>query len=175
MGNSKLSLVYYPSPKLRAPTREAEVDPSIEGFVRDMAILMLDNGGIGLAAPQVGRDERIVVLNLSQRPGDTVALLNPVVTDKSDDTWFAIEGCLSFPGVKVRVERPVEIKVSALDINGDACDLELKEGPARCLLHEIDHLNGKLLIDYCGKIKRDSVERKMAKRARLARRQALQR
>ncbi len=138
-------------PILRKETRHVdEVNDDIRQLVRDMFDTMYAAEGIGLAAPQVGRTERVTVMDVE---GARFALINPEIVERSG-TIRGEEGCLSIPDVLGDVERSNRVKVVALDESGAEIDVEGTELLARCLQHEIDHLHGKLFVDYLSILKR---------------------
>ncbi len=138
-------------PILRKETRRVdEVNDDIRQLVRDMFDTMYAAEGIGLAAPQVGRTERVTVMDVE---GARFALINPEIVERSG-TIRGEEGCLSIPDVLGDVERSNRVKVVALDESGAEIDVEGTELLARCLQHEIDHLHGKLFVDYLSILKR---------------------
>jgi peptide deformylase len=139
-----LKLVLYPDPRLTQPCLEVPPDYNIEPLVVAMQTLMQRHGGIGLAAPQVGKQLRLLITGLTGVPG----LLNPQITWQSTKMATEFEGCLSIPDARVAVPRPKKIKVTGLDLARHKVDLELADYEARVVCHEIDHLNGRLIIDY---------------------------
>lgn len=135
----------------------SQIDKKLKKFLKAMIETMLAKDGVGLAAPQVGVNERIVILNLriDKKKWQTVALVNPVILDASVATICDDEGCLSLPGVVGEVERFATTTVKFLDENGAARILELEGLNARAIQHEIDHLDGVLFIDRATKIRKD--------------------
>ena len=129
---------------------------------------MYDAPGIGLAAIQVGVAKRVVTMDLSKKEGDQKpqVFINPEITWKSDETATYEEGCLSIPEYYEEVERPAEVKVKYLDLDGKTHEIKAKGLLATCLQHEIDHINGVLFIDHLSKLKRDRVTKKFAKARR---------
>ena len=138
-----------------------EEDPDeIRTLVANMFETMYLAKGIGLAAPQVGRTERIAVVDVD---GDKFAIINPEIVSSDSKTAKSEEGCLSIPDVYGDVERPVRVKVRALDADGKEFEIEADDLLGRCLQHEIDHLHGKLFLDYMSVLKRRSALNKWAK------------
>ena len=141
-----MEVLHHPSPVLKS--RAHEVDPANDGglreLVRAMAETMYAENGIGLAAPQVGVDRRVIVFDVDDR---LAALCNPVITDRSEETVVDDEGCLSCPGVTVPVERAVRIVCSGQTIEGRDIVVEAEDLLARVIQHEIDHLDGVLILD----------------------------
>ena len=131
----------------------AEITDEIRKLIADMFETMYASEGIGLAAPQVGRTERITVVDVD---GDKFALINPEILERSSATDKSEEGCLSIPNIYGDVTRPSTVTVRALDENGESRDITASGLLGRCLQHEIDHLDGKLFIDYLSMLKRRS-------------------
>ena len=143
-----------------------EPGPELERLVADMFETMYDAHGIGLAAPQVGLSQRLIVFDVNGEGARPMALLDPAVVECSEQTDRVEEGCLSIPGVAATVERPVACIVEARDARGGAEVRIQAEGMlARCLQHEIDHLNGVLFIDRISPIKRNMLLKKYRKLA----------
>lgn len=141
-------------PVLRQETKPvAEVDDELRALIDDMFATMHAARGIGLAAPQVGRIERVAVIDV-EGGKQPIALVNPEIVSSSSDTDKSEEGCLSIPDVYADVERPSSVTVRALDRDGTPFEIQASELLARCLQHEIDHLHGKLFIDYLSMLKR---------------------
>ena len=146
-----LSLQVYPSPILKKKMPEVEeISSSLEAPVRQMFDIMYANNGIGLAANQAGWNVRVVVMNLSgdpERPDEELVLINPEVMEKSKKTYMDEEGCLSFPEVKAQVQRHEEVTFKALDLDGRELVYHADELFARCIQHELDHLNGVTFVE----------------------------
>jgi peptide deformylase len=160
---SVLDIRVLGDPILRQETKVvAQVTDEHRRLIDDMFETMHAAKGIGLAAPQVGRTERIAVVDV-QGGAQPIALVNPEVVQSSSATDKSEEGCLSIPDVYGDVERPSRVVVRALDRNGDSFEMEADELLARCFQHEIDHLHGKLFIDYLSILKRRSALNKWAK------------
>lgn len=153
----------YPDPVLREPTEEiTSFDEALKSLADDMLETMYDSDGIGLAGPQVGISKKIAVIEYK---GEKYILINPVIFER-EGTITVEEGCLSFPGIYEKVEAPELIKVEYQDINGNRFEKNV-EGFLACVFsHEIDHLNGKLLIDRVSPLKRQFLKKKLAKQAR---------
>ena len=148
-------------PILREETKPVEVvSDDIRALARSMFETMDLARGIGLAAPQVGRNERIAVIGVDQQ---RFVIVNPEIVDAESKTAKAEEGCLSIPDVYGDVERPARVRVRALDLGGKSFEVEAGDLLARCLQHEIDHLHGKLFIDYLSVLKRRSALAKWSK------------
>lgn len=160
----KHTMRFYPDPALRQKSRKVTIfGEHLLDFSKGLAAAMLQQGGIGISAPQVGVYQRIIMVNLTGRQEDNVVLVNPSIKEESEERWTAREGCLSFPGVVVRVDRPRSIVVEADSFEGKNVVLELKDWAARVVMHEMDHLDGILLIDHASKIKKGMIKRKMKK------------
>ena len=168
-------IIIHPDPRLKkmcAPV--GEITPQLRKLADDMLETMYDAPGIGLAAPQVGEMKRLIVVDCVKEDGVAprpMALFNPTVTWASEEHSIYEEGCLSIPEQFADVERPSEVRVSWTDLDGTQNEEQFDELWATCLQHEIDHLNGKLFIDYLKPLRRQMITRKMVKlkreRARL--------
>lgn len=137
--------------------------PALDRLVADMFATMYDANGIGLAAPQVGLSQRLIVVDVKEDGHGPMALLDPTVAEFGEETEKYEEGCLSIPGVGGLVERPVTCVVEATDAQGKPVRIEADGMLARCLQHEIDHLDGVLFIDRLSPIKRNMLLRKYRK------------
>lgn len=139
-------IVRYPNPILRKKSEEVrEITEEIKKLTQDLKEIMLVNQGIGLAAPQVGILKRIIVVQFSQKPQ---VFFNPKIIKKSRETLIEEEGCLSFPGLFLKIKRAKEVEVEFLNENGEKIRIKTEGLLARIFQHEIDHLNGILLIDH---------------------------
>jgi peptide deformylase len=148
-------------PILREETKEiGAITDDIRQLVKNMFETMYLAKGIGLAAPQVGRTERVAVIDVNEKP---FVIINPEIIEAAGKAAKAEEGCLSIPDVYGDVERPSHVRVRALDIEGKPFEVEATELLGRCLQHEIDHLHGKLFIDYLSVLKRRSAMAKWTK------------
>ncbi|WP_428263746.1 peptide deformylase [Haliangium sp.] len=163
-----LPIVVWPDPRLRQETRRVtEITDEIRTLYRDLVDTMYAHNGLGIAAIQVG-DPTAMFLVEPELAGasakdDPVAFINPEILWTSEESEKTDEGCLSFPGIYVPVERPVAARVRALGIDGESFEIEGEGLLARCLLHENDHLTGKLLVDFVGPLKRQMIKRKLGK------------
>lgn len=164
-------ILKFPDPSLRQGTRAVSfpLDDDTRALVTDMIETMYAAAGAGLAAIQVGSDLRIFVLDGHVAGGaddaPAVVMINPEITFLSDEREAAEEGCLSFPGVFVQIKRSLKARCRAQDIDGKVLELEGANLLARAFQHEIDHLNGRLLIDMVGPVKREMIRRKMKRAA----------
>ncbi|MEM8852612.1 MAG: peptide deformylase [Pseudomonadota bacterium] len=169
---ARLPILILPDPVLRkvaAPV--VAVDERVRTLAEDMLETMYDAPGIGLAAPQVGILERIVVCDVVTEEGeepDPKVLINPEIVARSEETSVYEEGCLSIPDYTEEVTRPSGVTVRYLDKDGATCEVTADGLLAVCLQHEIDHLNGVLFIDHLSRLKRDRITKKFQKQARLA-------
>ena len=135
----------------QATTPVSDVTDEIRRLVADMFETMHHARGIGLAAPQVGRTERLAVIEID---GEPLVVINPEIVERSSAKDRAEEGCLSIPDIYADVERPKDVVVRAMDLEGNEYEIEATELLARCLQHEIDHLDGRLFLDYLSVLKR---------------------
>jgi len=163
-------ILKYPEPRLRQETRNLEsIDDEVKALVADMIETMYAANGAGLASIQLGSELRAFVVDGHVAGGAEDAparvFLNPELTWLSEETETAEEGCLSFPGVFVPVKRALRARCRALDLDGKSFEIEGEGLFARALQHEIDHLNGRLLIDMVGPVKREMIKRKMKRAA----------
>jgi peptide deformylase len=150
----------------RKATDVPEPGPELDRLIADMYETMYDARGIGLAAPQIGLSQRLIVVDVKEDGHPPMALLNPTVKEFGPTRERYEEGCLSIPGVSAHVERPVTCVVEALDQQGNPVRLEADGMLARCLQHEIDHLDGVLFIDHLSPIKRNMLVKKYRKLAK---------
>lgn len=163
-------VVIWPDPRLRQPSQAVtEFGPSLRALYQDLVDSMYAERGLGMAALQIGDARRVFIVEpeLAGRPKDDppVAFVNPEVLWTSDETQKSDEGCLSFPNIYVQVERPMRTTVKAQDLDGNWFEMSGEALMARCLLHENDHLTGKLLVDFVGPLKRQMIKRKLEKQA----------
>ena len=140
-----------------------QVDARIRQQIEDMFETMYDAHGIGLAATQVDFHERLIVIDVSQDRDQKLVLINPEILWASEEKKVGEEGCLSVPGVYDGVERSVAVKVRALDENGNSREIEADGLLAICIQHEIDHIDGKVFVEYLSPLKRNRIKTKMAK------------
>jgi len=162
-------IVKLPDKRLRLKSEPVKrIDSSIRKLVEDLFETMYEAPGIGLAAIQIGVPKRVVTMDLSKKEDDhkPQVFINPEVTWKSKETSKYEEGCLSIPEYYEEVERPAQVKVKYLDLEGEEQELEASGLLATCLQHEIDHTNGVLFIDHISKLKRDRVIKKFSKAAK---------
>jgi len=166
---ARLPILQYPDPRLHKVAKPvAVVDDRIRQLVKDMAETMYDAPGIGLAATQVDVHERVVVIDVSEDSKHLIVFINPEITWSSAERKTYEEGCLSVPGIYDQVERPAEVKVRALDANGASFELHADGLLAVCIQHEIDHLNGKMFVEYLSMLKQNRIRTKIKKAEREA-------
>ena len=162
-----LNILEFPDPRLRTKAVPVTaVNGKIQQLIDDMFETMYDAPGIGLAATQVNAHQRIVVIDLSEDQSEPMVLVNPEYDILDDEREESQEGCLSVPGYYETVERANHIRLRALDRNGEAYELEAKDLLAVCIQHEIDHLEGKLFVDYLSTLKRSRIRTKLEKKHR---------
>ena len=163
-----LHILEFPDPRLRTVAKAVDsVDDDVRVLIDNMLETMYDASGIGLAATQVNVHRRLLVMDVSEGRDQPRVYINPQVTVLDENLGSYDEGCLSVPGFYEEVNRPRQIRVDALDRNGEAFSEELEGLAAICLQHEIDHLDGKLFVDYISPLKRQRIRRKLEKAHRL--------
>ena len=162
-----LDILCYPDPRLHTVAKPiAAVDARLRELIERMFATMYDANGIGLAATQVDVHERLIVIDVSEERNQRLVLINPEVEWASPETRKGDEGCLSVPGIYDGVERSVAIKVRALDENGKSRSIEAEGLLAVCIQHEMDHLQGKVFVEYLSPLKRNRIKTKMVKAER---------
>ncbi len=163
---ARLNVLHYPDSRLRKPALPVEtVDASIRILVADMLETMYAAPGIGLAATQVNIQKRVIVMDLSEHKNQPRVFINPTVLERVGESEHE-EGCLSVPGFYETVRRAEWVRASALDLDGEPFEIEAHGLLAVCIQHEIDHLDGKLFVDYLSTLKRDRIRKKLEKQAR---------
>jgi peptide deformylase len=163
-----LDVLRFPDERLRTVAKKIQkVDKSITALINDMFDTMREENGIGLAATQVDVHKRLVVMDVSEDQTNPMVFINPEITHKEGKT-ISEEGCLSVPNNYAQVERAEKITVFALDKTGEPFTLEADGLLAICIQHELDHLKGKLFVDYLSPLKRQRIKTKLEKEARLA-------
>jgi peptide deformylase len=162
-----LPILCYPDPRLHTVAKPVEaVDARIRQLVADMLETMYDANGIGLAATQVDVHERVVVIDVSEERDRPLVLVNPEIVWASEDKQVNDEGCLSVPGIYDGVERSTAVRVTALDEHGQSRTIEADGLLAVCIQHEMDHLLGKVFVEYLSPLKRNRIKTKMLKSRR---------
>ncbi|MEO7251520.1 MAG: peptide deformylase [Arenimonas sp.] len=165
---AKLPIIEFPDPRLRTVAKPvALVDKLIQKLIADMFETMYEAPGIGLAATQVDVHQRLLVLDISEDKSQPMVFINPEILS-SEGSQVYQEGCLSVPGIYADVTRASNITVKALDREGKEFQLSTEGLLAVCIQHEMDHLAGKVFVDYLSPLKRELVKKKLAKQRRLA-------
>jgi peptide deformylase len=163
---ARLPILEFPDPRLRTVARSvAEVDTRLRQLIDDMFETMYEAPGIGLAATQVDVHERLLVLDVSEDKTHPLVFINPEILE-SEGSQVYQEGCLSVPGIYADVKRSEKIRVRALDRDGQPFELSADGLLAVCIQHEMDHLAGKVFVDYLSPLKRELVRKKLAKQRR---------
>ncbi len=161
---ARLNILEYPHPRLRLKAAPVtQVDERIVQLVDDMFDTMAEARGIGLAASQVDVQERVIVMDISEQRNEPRVYINPEIEVIEPDTIPYEEGCLSVPGFYESVDRPAHVMIRALDRDGNAFEEEATGLLAVCIQHEIDHLEGRLFVDYLSPLKRDRIRKKLQK------------
>jgi peptide deformylase len=164
-----LSILFFPDPRLHTVAKPVRaVDARIKTLIADMLETMYEASGIGLAATQVDVHERVIVIDVSEHRNQPLVLVNPEIVWASPDKQVSDEGCLSVPGIYDEVERAAAIKVTALDADGQSRSIEAEGVLAVCIQHEMDHLLGKVFVEYLSPLKRNRIKTKMLKTRREA-------
>ena len=163
----KLHILRYPDPRLHTVAKPVgQVDARIRQLVDDMLETMYDADGVGLAATQVDVHERLIVMDTSDARDDPRVLINPELVAKSEEMTFTDEGCLSVPATYDKVQRHAVVTVRSLDRHGQPQEFEAHGLLAVCVQHEMDHLMGKVFVEYLSQLKRDRIKTKMLKKTR---------
>jgi peptide deformylase len=161
-------ILHYPDPRLRRQALAIErVDDEIRALIDDLAETMYEAPGIGLAAPQIDVSKRIIVIDISEARNDLRVFVNPEILTRTGEQILE-EGCLSVPGIYENVKRAEHVRVQALGRDGHRFELEVSGLLATCVQHEIDHLEGKLFVDYLSRLKQQRIRKKLEKQERLA-------
>ena len=164
---AKLHILRYPDPRLHTIAKPvAAVDERIRRLAADMLETMYAADGVGLAATQVDVHERLIVLDTSEMRDDPRVLINPEIIGRSEEMRVADEGCLSVPAIYDKVERHARVTVRALDRDGVVQEFEADGLQSICVQHEMDHLIGKVFVEYLSPLKRDRIRTKMLKKTR---------
>ena len=162
------TILHYPDPRLRKKAGAVtQVDDDVRRLIDDMAETMYAAPGIGLAATQIDVHKRIIVIDISQDHNDLRVFINPEIIARDGEEVME-EGCLSVPGIFEPVTRAATIKVKALDRAGEPFGLEIDGLLAVCIQHEIDHLEGRVFVDYLSRLKQQRIQKKLDKQQRLA-------
>ncbi len=162
-----LSILRYPDPRLHTVAKPvAQVDDRIRRLADDMAETMYRYEGVGLAATQVDVHERLIVMDTSPERNRPMVLINPEIVSASTEMTVAEEGCLSVPTIYDRIERHTQVTVRALGRDGEPWELEAEGLSAICVQHEMDHLRGRVFVEYLSALKRDRIRVKLLKKLR---------
>ena len=164
-----LPILQYPDPRLHTVAKPvAQVDDRIRQLVDDMLETMYDAKGVGLAATQINVHERVVVIDTSEERNDPLVLINPEIIWASDEMIVWEEGCLSVPTIYDKVDRHAKVRVRALNRDGETYEFEGEELLAVCVQHELDHLAGKVFVEYLSPLKRNRIKTKLLKQQKQA-------
>jgi peptide deformylase len=164
---AKRTILSFPDPRLHTVAKPVQgVDARIRTLVSDMLETMYDASGIGLAATQVDVHERLVVIDVSEERDQPLVLINPEIVWASPERIVNEEGCLSVPGIYDGVERSTSVRVTALDLQGEPRTIEAEGLLAICIQHELDHLLGKVFVEYLSPLKRNRIKGKLLKQQR---------
>ncbi|MEO8527151.1 MAG: peptide deformylase [Caldimonas sp.] len=164
---ARLSILRYPDPRLHTVARPVdEVDDRIRRLVDDMLETMYGAEGVGLAATQVDVHERVIVIDTNDAPGSGIVLINPELIAKSDEMILGDEGCLSVPEIYDKVPRHARVRVRARDRSGEAREFDAEGLLSVAVQHEMDHLLGKVFVDYLSPLKRSRIRTRMLKKTR---------
>ena len=159
-----LQILRYPDPRLKTVAKPVtQFDKRLEKLAKDMAETMYDAPGVGLAATQIDVHERLIVVDVSEESNNLIVLVNPEITQTSEDSKVYEEGCLSVPGIYDEVARPATIRVRAQTVKGEWFELDADGLLAVCIQHEIDHLNGKVFVEYLSQLKQTRIKTKLKK------------
>lgn len=171
---SLLTILRYPDPRLHKLAKPVTVfDDRLKKLVADMADTMYEAPGVGLAATQVDMHVQLIVIDTSETHDDLRVFINPKIIWASPEQQVYDEGCLSVPGIYDGVERPARVKVRALDLNGKPFEVDADGLLAVCIQHEMDHLLGKVFVEYLSPLKRNRIKARMIKEERELKREQL--
>lgn len=160
-----LPILRYPDPRLKkVATPVTQFDDKLAKLTQDMAETMYAAPGVGLAATQVDVHKRVIVIDVSEESNKLMVFINPEIIQASAECKSYDEGCLSVPGFYESVERPATVKVRAQDVKGEFFEIECDELLAVCIQHEMDHLNGKVFVEYLSQLKQTRIKNKLKKR-----------
>jgi peptide deformylase len=164
---ARLDILRYPDPRLHTVARPvAAVDERIRGLVDDMLATMYEAEGVGLAATQVDVHERVIVIDVSDTRDTAIVLINPELVDTSEEMILGDEGCLSVPDIYDKVPRHARVRVQAADRSGQVRELEVEGLLSVAVQHEMDHLLGKVFVEYLSPLKRARIRTRMLKKTR---------
>lgn len=163
-----LPILRYPDPRLKTvATPVTQFDDALVKLTQDMAETMYDAPGVGLAATQVNVHKRIIVIDVTEDNSGLTVFINPEIIDASKESKVYEEGCLSVPGIYEKVERPDTVKVRAQNVKGEWFEIDCDELLAVCIQHEIDHLNGKVFVEYLSQLKQTRIKNRIKKQDKL--------
>lgn len=163
-----LPILSFPDPRLRTKAKPVEkITDEIRQLAADMLETMYAAPGIGLAASQVDRHIQLIVMDLSEEKNQPHVYINPVITPLTEETQPYEEGCLSVPQIYDKVERPARVRIDYMNLEGEQLSVEADDLLAVCIQHEMDHLDGKLFVDYLSPLKRQRIREKLAKNERI--------
>ena len=164
---AKLSIICYPDPRLHTKAKKIDqVDGTIRRLAADMAETMYAAPGVGLAATQVDQHIQLIVIDVSEDKSKLITLINPEILAREGECEGE-EGCLSVPGIYETVTRSAWVRVRALDLDGQPFEMEASDLLAVCIQHEIDHLQGKVFVEYLSRLKQTRIKSKLTKHARV--------
>jgi peptide deformylase len=167
-----LNILQYPDSRLRTVARPiVGIDARIKTLARDMAETMYAAPGIGLAATQVNVHERLIVVDITEDHSDLRILINPELLEHSPQTKLVQEGCLSVPGMYDEIERPDWVRIRAINLDGQSIEFEAEGLLSVCIQHEMDHLDGRVFVDYLSRLKQSRIQQKLIKAQRRTHRQ----
>lgn len=163
-----LNILHFPDERLRTKAKPvAEVTDKHRTLIKNMLETMYDAPGIGLAATQINVHERILVIDISEEKNEPIVLINPEILEKEGDQEFD-EGCLSVPGIYETLHRAEKVRIKALNKDGESFEMNAEGLLAVCIQHEMDHLEGKLFVDYLSQLKKQRIRKKLEKQQRSA-------
>lgn len=163
-----LNILHFPDERLRTKAKPvAEVTDKHRTLIKNMLETMYDAPGIGLAATQINVHERILVIDISEEKNEPIVLINPEILEKEGDQEFD-EGCLSVPGIYETLHRAEKVRIKALNKEGESFEMNAEGLLAVCIQHEMDHLEGKLFVDYLSQLKKQRIRKKLEKQQRSA-------
>ena len=168
MKRMSLNVVYYGNETLKKVAQEVKnVDDDVIKFIEEMYEVMYLEKGIGLAAPQVDVSKRVIIIDTNEKSSSKIAMINPEIIEVSGDLGFYEEGCLSVPGISEEIERPLQVMVKGLNLDGKEIRIEADGLLARAFQHEVDHLNGILFIDHLEDYIRNEYRKELKKIKRM--------
>ncbi len=167
---SKLKILIFPDPRLRTvASKVVVVDDEIRTLIKDMLETMYKGEGIGLAATQVDVHKRVIVIDVSEEKNKPLVLINPLIEEIIEPNKLPYsEGCLSVPGFYEELERPSKVKISTLDLNNKTLKIEAEGILSVVIQHEMDHLEGKIFVDYLSNLKREMIRKKLIKQKKIS-------